>query len=186
MSNECEAQMANVTPDNPTLKVVTLQAEVRVIKMDARQVTKGIFAQIDEVQGLDDLDVMGRVCVPPKSLKEPHFTYWLIGRSTMDGTLVKLEITNKLNGPFRTDDNEIPKWSSDDSESMKVNKEWHTKRAEAIRAHYQIGANLFEQCMEEPLIVYLDRRCDEEHLRHECRHNRLNAPSGADDRGIPH
>ena len=71
--------------------VVTLQAEVRVLMMGARQVTKGVFSQLDTYleDRLPDIEVLGRVA--PVDTKHSRWFYWL-GRAKWDGTLVRVNL----------------------------------------------------------------------------------------------
>lgn len=66
-----------------TATVETLTAEVRVLKMGTRQVTKAVARQLDRISD-SHLEPFGRLGFDPKGIGMRN---WLIGRSKIDGTL---------------------------------------------------------------------------------------------------
>jgi hypothetical protein len=84
-----------------TATVTTLTAEVRVLMVGSRQVTQGVFDQLDIVEW-DDMTPMGRVTIKdtrrtPRYEPEPAERRWGVGVSE-DGILVRACI-------------EVPDWS---------------------------------------------------------------------------
>lgn len=84
------------TTDMPsTAQVETMTATVEVLKMGGRQVTAGVYRQLDEVF-LDEMEPFGRVNLPIKGMtsvcmgSDPEDgDFLLIGRSRKTGALVR-------------------------------------------------------------------------------------------------
>jgi hypothetical protein len=68
---------------NQTATVEVLTAEVRVLMVGSRQITMGVFTQLDEVYE-DDIEAFGRV--RPRNSQD---FIWVVGKHKDDGTLAR-------------------------------------------------------------------------------------------------
>lgn len=69
--------------------VITLTAEVRTLMVESRQVTLSVARQLDHVESLADMDIMGRI----RLTKDED--YQLIGRDKITGSLVLAYMEDK-------------------------------------------------------------------------------------------
>jgi len=72
---------------NQTATVEVLTAEVRVLMVGSRQITMGVFTQLDEVYE-DDIEAFGRV--RPRNSQD---FIWVVGKHKDDGTLVRSKLS---------------------------------------------------------------------------------------------
>ena len=70
-----------------TAEVIAMVAEVRVLKVGGKSLTKTMFAQLDqEARPHEDFEIMGRVRTPNT---QGYPTQWYIGRRFADNSLVR-------------------------------------------------------------------------------------------------
>jgi len=105
-----------------TATVVTVVAEVRVLMVGSRQITRSVFRQLDVIP-INEVQPMGRVnerCWP-----DQYHEFWVVGRHQTTGELVRGELVRslqvelaKINGtPYR------PPSEHDAMQSVKY-REW--------------------------------------------------------------
>jgi len=75
-----------------TATVQTLTAEVRVLMVGSRQITMSVFKQLDH-RPIEEIELFGRVSVP-----NDYGIVRVVGRSTLDGTLVRSHVDNPYGG----------------------------------------------------------------------------------------